>query len=237
MAGEGGPTDELRAQGSSGQREPDTARAKGDECREEVKTTSSKLILQTTNKLPRTQQRKGGRTDQGRRHAARDSVLSRGLLELLSRHGENLRTLRRMKAELRGVLKPEGSLGKLFFDRFWSCVLRLIYVGRLEEAGLEPRTNRAKGRMPITVLREGSLPVLLTPEEQDDLTAGSETVNALEPDVFRRLALIARYDRAASREMFRMLGLLLLMRDDGESGLANGIRAAAGIKSSDEEGC
>jgi hypothetical protein len=53
--------------------------------------------------------------------------------------------------------------------------------------------------------------------------------------MFRRLALIARYDRAAGKEMYRTLGLLMLMRDDGEIGLASGIRAAAGIKAHDGE--
>ncbi len=79
------------------------------------------------------------------------------------------------------------------------------------------------------------MPVLLTGEEHDDSTSVSGTVEALEPDMFRRLALIARYDRAASREMYRTLGLLMLLRDDGEKGLANGIRAAAGIKELDRE--
>ena len=79
------------------------------------------------------------------------------------------------------------------------------------------------------------MPVLLTGEEHEALPAGSETVEALEPDMFRRLALIARYDRAASKEMYRTLGLLTLMSDDGEKGLASGIRAAAGIKALDGE--
>jgi hypothetical protein len=180
--------------------------------------------------LSRTGQRNGGRTDQGRLHAVRDSVLSRGLLETLTRYGENPKKLRRMEAELRTVLKPEGPLGKLLFGRFWSCVLRLILLSRLEEIGLAPRSNAAKRPMTVPSLREGSMPVLLTGEELEDSTAVKATVEALEPDVFGRLALIARYDRSCSREMYRTLGLLMLMRDDGEKGLASGIRAAAGIK-------
>ena len=185
--------------------------------------------------LSRTGQRHGGRTDQGRLHAVRDSVLSRGLLETLTRYGENPRKLRRMEAELRAVLKPKGPLGNLLFGRFWSCVLRLILVARLEEIGLAPRRNASKRHMAVPSLREGSMPVLVTAEGHEDLTAVSRTVEALEPDVFGRLALIARYDRAASKEMYRTLGLLMLMRDDGEKGLASGIRAAAGIKALDEE--
>ena len=79
------------------------------------------------------------------------------------------------------------------------------------------------------------MPVLLYGAEHEDLAAVTGTVEALEPDMFRRLALIARYDRAASKEMYRTLGLLMLMRDGGEQGLASGIRAAAGIKALDEE--
>jgi hypothetical protein len=191
--------------------------------------------LDNQEKLSRTGQRNGGRTDQGRLHAVRDSVLSRGLLETLTRYGENPRKLRRMEAELRTELKPKGPLGKLLFGRFWSCVLRLILLSRLEEIGLAPRRNAAKRPMEVPSLHEGSMPVLVTTEEQEHLTAVSGTVEALEPDTFRRLALIARYDRAASREMYRTLGLLILMRDGGESGLASGIRSAAGIKAVDGE--
>ena len=195
----------------------------------------SEAKLDNQEKLPRTGQRNRGRTDQGRLHAVRDSVLSRGLLETLTRYGENPRKLRGMEAELRTVLKPEGPLGKLLFGRFWSCVLRLILLSRLEEIGLAPRSNSSKRPMAVPSLREGSMPILLTAEEQEDLAPVSGTVEALEPDMFRRLALIARYDRAASKEMYRTLGLLMLMRDDGEKGLASGIRAAAGIKSLDGE--
>jgi hypothetical protein len=196
---------------------------------------SSEPRLDNQAKLPRTGERNGGRTDQGRLHAARDSVLSRGLLETLTRYGENPRKLRRMEAELRTVLRPAGALGSLLFDRFWSCVLRLILVALLEETGLAPRRNASKRPMAVPSLHEGSMPVLLTGEEHEDLTAVAGTVEALEPDMFRRLALIARYDRAASREMYRTLGLLIVMRDDGEKGLASGIRAAAGIKALDGE--
>ena len=79
------------------------------------------------------------------------------------------------------------------------------------------------------------MPILLTAEGREDLPAVSGTAEGLKPDLFRRLALIARYDRAASKEMYRTLALLILMRDDGEKGLASGIRVAAAIKTVDEE--
>ena len=79
------------------------------------------------------------------------------------------------------------------------------------------------------------MPVLVTGENPEDSSAISAAVEALEPDLFHRLVLIARYDRAVSREMFRYLGLLILMRDGGEKKLASGIRVAAGLKALDEE--
>ncbi|MGB7437429.1 MAG: hypothetical protein WBW49_18595 [Candidatus Acidiferrum sp.] len=86
--------------------------------------------------------------------------------------------------------------------------------------------------MAIPSLHEASIPILVTVDEQDS-TAVSATVEGLDPDMFCRLALIARYDRAASREMYRTLGLLVLMRDGGETGLSSAIRAAASIKAVD----
>jgi hypothetical protein len=41
----------------------------------------------------------------------------------------------------------------------------------------------------------------------------------LPPDLFRRLVLAQRYDRHFSREMYRSLALLLLMRRGGEAAL------------------
>jgi hypothetical protein len=44
-------------------------------------------------------------------------------------------------------------------------------------------------------------------------------------------ALTARYDRAASRELYRTFGLLVMMRRDGEAGLESWVRTIAGIRS------
>jgi hypothetical protein len=175
------------------------------------------------------------RKDKGRLHAVRDSVLSRGLLEILTRYGENPRKLRRMEAELRADLRPAGPLGNLIYGRFWSSVLRLILGARLEETGLAPRDNASTRPTGAPTLREGLMPILETTNERVDLPAVLRTGEVVEPDLFRRLALIARYDRAASKEMYRTLALLILMRDDGEKGLASGIRAATGIKTVDGE--
>jgi len=141
-----------------------------------------------------------------------------------------------MAAQLRAELKPKGALSNLLFDRFWSCVLRLILIARLEETGLASRQNAPETNAVVPSLCEASMPILLTVDEHQDSAAVSGTVEALEPDMFHRLALLTRYDRSASKEMYRTLGLLLLLRDGGEKSLARGIRAAAGIKASGEEG-
>lgn len=190
----------------------------------------SKPKFNNQAELSKTGRKNGGRADRGRIHVSGSSVLSRGLMETLVRYGENLRTLRRVEAECRASLRPSGSLGKLFFDRFWTCVLRLILVGHLEKAGLAPGRNNPNKQLEAPSLREGLMPILLTGEECEDSAPHMGTFDALEPDLFQRRALIARYDQSASREMFRCLSILLLMRDEGEKGLSNAIRAAARIK-------
>lgn len=175
----------------------------------------------------------GGRKDRGRLHAVRSSAMHRGLLESLRRFGENPKALRRMETELRAALRPIGPIGNLLFARFWSSVLRLILVQRLEQAELATKGSSSNCSIRVPSLRESSIPILVLPPEHGDSPSDVGASESLEPELFSRLALIARYDRAASREMYRTLGLLLLMRGSGEEGLANAIRAAAGIRGND----
>src|SRR4029077_2416608 len=95
-----------------------------------------------------------GRKDRGCRHAVRGSVLSRSLIQTLERLGENVRALKSIEAELRATLKPRGALGRLFFDRFWASILRLILAARLEEGGLAPQGTAAKNSASVPSLRE-----------------------------------------------------------------------------------
>jgi hypothetical protein len=158
-----------------------------------------------------------GRKDRGCLHAVRGSVLSRGLLHTLQRLGENVRTLRRMESGLRADLKPKGALGRLIFDQFWASVLRLILVARLEEAGLAPQGSTSKTSVSVPFLREEAVPTLVLPTEGEQFEHDQEERN-FDSDVFRRLALLSTYYRAASREMHRAHDLLELMRDGGETG-------------------
>jgi hypothetical protein len=171
-----------------------------------------------------------GRTDRGSRHVVGGAVLSRSLLHALEKRGENIRSLRKMEKELRTTLKPEGALGRLFFDRFWSSVLRLILVARLEESGLASPQIAAKKILSVPSLREGRVPVLVVPEDGTAPEGDSEKLFDSNSAVIQTLNLIARYDRSAAREMYRTLSLLLIMRADGQSGLESWVRATAGIK-------
>jgi hypothetical protein len=168
----------------------------------------------------------GGRKDRGRRHAVHGSVLSRSLIRTLERLGENVRALRKIENELRATLKPRGALGRLFFDRFWASVLRLILVARLEEGGLASGGTTAS----VPSLREGDLPILVLPGSADGSMDDPGKKVVFDDEAFRRLALVARYDRSAAREMYRTMSLLLIMRTEGETGLENWVRATAGVK-------
>jgi hypothetical protein len=176
-----------------------------------------------------------GRKDRGRRHAMRGSVLSRSLIHTLERHGENVRALRKIERELLAALKPRGALGRLLFDRFWASILRLILAARLEESALAPQGSTAKNSASVSSLREGVLPILIVPEGGNIPIDDAEKPTVFDSEVFQRLALIARYDRSAAREMYRMLSLLLIMRSEGETGLEKFVRATAGIKNGNGE--
>lgn len=175
------------------------------------------------------------RKDRGRRHAVRGSVLSRSLIQTLERLGENVRALRKIESELRASLKPRGALGRLLFDRFWASILRLILAARIEEGGLTPQETTAKNSPFVPSLREGDLPILVLPGSGDGPIDDPEKTIVFHSDVFQRLALVARYDRSAAREMYRMLSLLLIMRSDGETGLENFVRATAGVKNANAQ--
>ena len=87
-----------------------------------------------------------------------------------------------------------------------------------------------KNSTSVPSLREGVLPILVVPEGGDISIDDSEKPIVFDSEMFRRLALVTRYDRSAAREMYRTMSLLLIMRSEGEAGLENWVRAAAGVK-------
>lgn len=186
--------------------------------------------------LESTAKKASERKDRGRCHAIRGSVLSRSLMQTLERHGENVRSLRKIESELRATFKPRGPLGRLLFDRFWASILRLVLIARLEEGSLAPQQVTAKNSASVASLREGVLPILVVPEGGNISIDDAEKPTVFDSEIFQRLALNARYDRSAAREMYRTLSFLLIMRSEGETGLENFLRATAGVKSRNGEG-
>lgn len=166
------------------------------------------------------------RKDRGRLHSTRNSLLCRGLLETLQRNGQNLKPLRAMEKALRDTLLPTGPLAELFFDKFWASVLRLILTAQLENLAMRPSEADVSCASRLPQLYRRSEP-MLSEFEGHETNQGAGNTGA---EILHRLSLIARYDRAASREMYRTLSLLLILRDQGNSALTDWAMATAGIK-------
>ena len=174
----------------------------------------------------------GRRKDKGHLHATRHAALSRYPLEALRHLGENPKTLRRQERRLRAKLKPPGVIGAIVFDRFWSSYLRCLLAARSELSALAPADIPTGQKSAGPSLREREVPTLVLPEAQDQRM----TYEALPPDLFRQLALVQRYDRHFSREMYRALAMLLVLRSSGEAGLEQCIRHLLGVKKENSEG-
>jgi hypothetical protein len=169
---------------------------------------------------------RGTRKDKGGLHTTRHAVLSRFPLQALARLGENTRQLRKMERKLRAELKPSGPLAEMLFDRMWSSYLRCVLAAKAEAHAftlVDQEDPGPSGGTPLMVAE--ALPTLVWP--QDEITA--ENLQRLPADLFRQLALTQRYDSNYSREMFRSLGLLLVIKDAGEAGLTRCIGKSLGL--------
>ena len=159
--------------------------------------------------------RKARRADQGHLHASRHAVLSRFPLEALQRLGEDIKKYRRIERRFRETLKPEGEIGRFLFDRFISCYYRCVMAARVEANSISRTATSASPSAVMPSLHERDVPTLVLQDGER-----SDSINVIfPPDLFRELVLIQRYDRHFSREMFRALRLLLVLRDSGEEGL------------------
>jgi hypothetical protein len=128
--------------------------------------------------------------------------------------GENAKTLRRLEHRYRDVLRSHSPLYDLLFDRFWVSYLRLLLSARLEA--------RLIGGKPAG--KSESLSVSLVPGNQPTLvyqgsSEASLSSEELPADLLQGLVLVQRYDRHYSREMYRTLALLLLLRRGGDAAL------------------
>lgn len=160
--------------------------------------------------LPRVQRT---RKDKGHFHATNHGVLSRDPLEALVRLGESPKTLRKIKHDLRTQLKPSGAVGEMLFDRFWSSYLRCFLAAKAEANAFAPIDQPTGESRLIASLKEREVPTLIF----QDPSRTSEP--HLSTDLLRQLALVARYDAHFSKEMYRALGMLLILRSGGEAAL------------------
>jgi len=165
------------------------------------------------------------RKDAGRFHMVRHAALSRHPLEALCRLGENKKTLRRLESKFRAALRPRGEIAELMFDRFWSSHLRCLLAARSEALVLGPKSVPSSPSNPTPVLREAEKPTLVLADGSD----GDTITDQIPVDLFRRLVLVQRYDRHFSREMYRALAVLLILRKEGEAGLERCVRNLLGF--------
>ena len=124
----------------------------------------------------------------------------------LVRLGENSRQLRNLERRLQAELKPTGAVGEIWFDRFWSSYLRCLLAARAEAMAFTPESRSAD---PIPVLKEDTLPTIV----YEDPSSSDEFLSS---DLFRQLALIGKYDRHFSREMYRALAMLMISNNGNE---------------------
>jgi hypothetical protein len=162
--------------------------------------------------------RKACRTDSGKLHRVRHGILSREALDALVQVGEDRKTFRRLEKEYRVALRPIGPFGNLFFDRFWASYLKLILVGRLETQ-LFAGKSAGKSESASFTLVPGRHPTLVSQHPEGQPVEAIQLNAELPPDLLRGLVLAQRYDRHHSREMYRSLALLLLLRRGGEAAL------------------
>jgi hypothetical protein len=163
------------------------------------------------------------RKDKNRLHATRHGVLSRYPLEALASLGENTRNLRLIERKLREELKPSGIVGALLFDRLFSSYLRCLLAERAEAAMFAPIDQPAGEPRHFVSLKERDVPTLVLQESSE---AGEAHLPA---DLLRQLALAARYDAHFSKEMYRALGMLLILRNGGEAALDQCIGKILGV--------
>ncbi len=169
----------------------------------------------------------GTRKDKKRLHSMHHGALSRFPLEALASLGENIKSLRKIERKLRAELKPSGIIAEIFFDRFWSSYLRCLLAARAEAIALTPIDQPTGQTRQTPSLREAELPVLVW-QNRDMIS------DAISPDLFRQLVLVERYDRHFSREMYRALAMLLILRSGGEAGLQQCIGRLLGLSAPSE---
>jgi hypothetical protein len=164
-------------------------------------------------------------------HRTRHGILCRDPLETLVKLGENKRHLRKIEKDFRAELEPSGTIANVIFDRMFSCYLRCLLAVKLEARALIPVDSPAPhGERRVARISPEELPTLIFCDETQ------QHLQDLSSNLWSRISLVQKYDSHFSREFFRSLGLLLVMKGSGEAGLANCIGKALGAHKDSVEG-
>lgn len=165
------------------------------------------------------------RADTGRLHSVGHGILSRYPLEALRHLGENLKALRRVEKRFRAELKPHGAIAEIAFDRFWSSYLRCLLAARTEANLVAQGGSERMGEDTTNVrLVLGDAPMLVT-----NKTAPDSVPVGLRAEILHELSLVQRYDAHFAREMYKALGLLLILRTGGEVALQESLAKIFGL--------
>ncbi len=163
--------------------------------------------------------------DAGHFHAVRHGLLSRHPLQALCQLGENPKKLRRLEKQLRAALKPDGVVGELVFDKFWSSHLRCLLAVRIEAMVVAPLSQPVDRPTDVPSLLERETPTLLYSQAHDHRFPSEDRFAS----ILEGLCLIQRYDAHVRKEEFRALALLLVSLSDGKEGLARAVAHMLGI--------
>jgi hypothetical protein len=145
-------------------------------------------------------------------------------LQTLQSQGEDIKKYRRLERRFREVLKPVGVIAWMLLDKFWSSYLRCVLAARAEASAFARTASSAHPPEVAPSLHERDVPTLVLPNGQE----AAPIHETLPADLFHELVLVQRYDRHFSREMYRALSILLVMRDGGEAGLQQYIEQILG---------
>jgi hypothetical protein len=171
------------------------------------------------------------RADKNHLHSTHHGVLCREPLETLVRLGENKRHLRQIEKNFRAELKPSGTIANAIFDRMFCCYLRCLLAAKLEARALAAVDSpQASGRRRVARISSEELPTLIFSDETQ------HHLQNLSSGLCGQIALVQKYDSHFSREFFRSLGLLLVLKNSGEVGLAKCIGKALGAHKDSLEG-
>jgi hypothetical protein len=159
------------------------------------------------------------RKDKGKVHRCRHGVLAGSVVEALSHLGEHPKTIRRLEKKFRAALKVEGILGDLVFDYWWSSALRVMLIGRLEATAVKSLCAGSKPESPLPLL-----PPLILQQDSNQIGSIQTFPGDVQPDVFRVLAVAQRYHAHHGRIVERMLALLVVLSEGGETALVDCVK-------------